>query len=173
MYTVISEGINTVLMPKCFSLFALTASLVLLLSGCGPNFIVDQSQEIDASGWAYEKAANFSFSIADTQQLYALHLGITHEPDFFAQNIYVTITTDRPDGSSQTDEISLQLADKFGRWYGECGNENCTLDILIQPVAYFDQIGDYTLTVGQHSRKENLEGIQGLRFRIEELEQQR
>lgn len=149
------------------------ALLTLMLSSCGPTFIADEYQAIDPDGWTYQAAADFDFTVTDTNQLYALHLVVEHKPDFFAQNVYVNISTERPDGSKQTDQVSLQLADKFGQWYGDCGGENCELDILIQPIAYFNQPGAYELSVQQHSRKEKLAGIRGLRFQVEELEERR
>lgn len=159
-------------MLKSYQLLLALLCLVTL-SSCGPKFIVDEYQPVDSASWTYEDAKEFSFSVADTQQLYALHLALEHSPDFFAQNLYVSITTQRPDGSEQTDQVSLQMADKFGQWYGNCGRESCALDILIQPIAYFDQLGDYQLRVAQYSREEQLVGIQGLRFKVEELEQRR
>lgn len=147
--------------------------LLLGLSSCGPVFIADEHQPVAPEGWSYEDGKTFSFAVADTQQLYALHLIVEHDADFFAQNFYVEITTTRPDGSQQADQVSLQLADKFGSWYGDCNSEKCELDILIQPVAYFNQQGKYSLKVEQYSRKEMLEGIRGLRFQVEELEERR
>ena len=147
--------------------------ILLMFTSCGPTFIVDEYQPVDTEAWEYTDLKSFSFTIADTQQLYALHLVLEHSPDFFAQNVYIEITTQRPDGSKQADEVSLQMADKFGQWFGDCTKESCELDILIQPVAYFDQIGEYTLSVAQHSRKVALTGIQGLRFQIEELEERK
>lgn len=143
------------------------------LLACGPKVIVDEHRSVDPAGWTYEADKTFDFAITDTSQLYALHLIVEHQPDFFAQNFYVNITTTRPDGERTTDPVSLQLADKFGRWYGDCGGESCTLDILLQPVAFFDQLGAYQLSIEQHTRREKLAGIRGLRFRIEELDKER
>lgn len=146
-----------------------TTLLAFTLMACGPTYLYEEEQVVSQTGWSYEESQEFTFNIKDTSQLYALHLRLDHSPEFFAQNLYVKVYTTFPNGEELAEEVSLQLADKFGQWYGDCDAENCQIDIPIQPVAYFEQAGEYRIRVAQHSRREPLNGISGVGFAVEVL----
>jgi gliding motility-associated lipoprotein GldH len=143
--------------------------LMLLLTACGPEYIYEQTNQSPEAGWEYAGAENFEFNIEDTSQLYALHLIVEHDPMFFVQNFYVRLTTTFPDGSDLQEDLSLQLADKYGRWFGDCKAENCRLDIPIQPIAFFEQAGTYRVSIAQHTRANPLLGINAVGFAVEVL----
>jgi gliding motility-associated lipoprotein GldH len=110
----------------------------------------------------------FEFPVTDTNQLYDLHLIMKHGVDFGFQNFYVNIKTFFPGGEELEERVSLQLANKFGQWYGECGGESCTLDIPIQQSAYFNEPGTYRVEIEQYSRENPLRSIKEIAFALEE-----
>ncbi len=147
--------------------------LSLLLAGCGSNFVYEHNYEIGEVGWSYEQPLRFAFEVSDTQQLYNLHLLLGHTTDFGYQNMYVQIQTTFPNGKEQTEEVSLELADKFGRWLGRCNSSSCELPIIIQQKAYFDQVGEHRIEISQWTRDTPLMAIRSLGFKLEALAEKR
>lgn len=151
---------------KSPTLFAL---LLTLLTACGPSYVYEAAHPIASpEGWAYNEVINFEFPVTDTNQLYDLHLLVDHSVDFGFQNTYVNIKTFFPNGEELEEQVSLQLADKFGQWYGDCNSTKCSLDIPIQQNAFFNAPGNYRIEISQFSRNNPLPGIQQLTFALEE-----
>lgn len=154
-----------------WSLVSLAGLLsIVLLSGCGPNIAYEQQQEVGDMGWAYADSVAFEFVIADTLQRYDLVLSIDHTTNFPYQNFYVRVVTHLPGGRLLAQPLSLQLADNFGVWYGECSGTECTNYISLQEGARFDAIGEYRIVVEQYSRDNPLAEIRGVGFRLIEVE---
>lgn len=150
-------------MTKFAFAFALA---VLAFSACGPDYLVKESREIDASGWAYKDTIDFAFEIADTTQLYDLEIAVAHDADFPYQNMYTLISTRFPSGQRLQKQLSLELADKAGVWAGDCSRKSCTLKIPIQQGAYFNEAGAYLITLEQFMRVDPLPGIKRITLQI-------
>ena len=143
-------------------------SLSILLVSCGPNYIFDQSQKIDQAEWTYQDSLSFNTAITDSLKIYNLYLGLEHATTFSMQNLYVKIHTTFPSGQRLSELVSLELANKAGVWFGDCNSEWCDLSIPIQTGAYFDLPGNYTFTIEQYTRKEPLQGVKNISFKIED-----
>lgn len=146
---------------------------VILLTACGPDYVCEEKMEPLDSKWAYQDSLQAEFSIVDTNAIYNLHLVLEYGTNFSYQNFYVRIHTLFPNGQKLTEHLSLELSAKGGVWLGDCNSEVCTLDIPIQEGAYFNQAGDYKLTIEQFSRKEFLPAIHSVMFRLEKTEDSR
>lgn len=153
--------------------FSLLSGLLLCLSACGPNYHFSESVDIPAENWAYGKVIDFEFQIEDTLQIYNLILAITHHRDYAYQNLYTRIGTYFPSGQNLTETLSLELADKAGRWQGNCRGEYCTVEIPIQAGAYFNAAGEYRIRLEQFMRKNPIAGIKTISFHIEKTENRR
>lgn len=147
--------------------------LLSILASCGPNFVYDTEIEIPDTGWTYQDSLSAQFTIEDSLTIYNLHLLLTHNERFPYQNFYVQVHTQFPDGQRLTEVLSLELASKTGQWLGACSGETCELDIPIQQGAYFNQIGDYEITIEQYSRSNPLPGITTVGFALEETPDRR
>lgn len=141
---------------------------LFLLSSCDPNFIYNQKFEIPQETWTYTDTLDFSFNIPDTANIYNIYLEIDHSVEFPKQNLYVLIYTQFPSGERIREMVSLELCNQAGYWFGDCNSKTCSLNIPIQEGAYFNQKGDYRITLEQYSRKDKLEGIKSLALKIEE-----
>ena len=144
-----------------------------LLAACGPNIIYEKETPIPDAAWTYADSLTFDFAIVDTAGIYNLFLDVTHGPDYAYQNLYTRLVTEFPDGRTLDQTLSLELADKTGRWNGNCGGTTCTARIALQEGAYFDLAGEYTLTVHQYMRKASLPGVQAVGLAVEKTEQTR
>ncbi|WP_157976005.1 gliding motility lipoprotein GldH [Lewinella sp. IMCC34191] len=142
------------------------ALTVLLFASCGPDVVYQEKTDFGPDGWPYADSVSFAFPITDTTATYDLVLTVDHTQDFVSQNFYVHLRTHLPGGTVLEQPLSLELADKFGEWYGDCDSEDCTTDISIQEGTRFPQAGEHRLVVGQYSREDPLPEITGLGFRI-------
>lgn len=149
------------------SLRLLGASLLFsLLLSCGPDVTYQETRDIGSAGWAYADSLAFTFPVTDTSARYDLVLSVTHGTDFPYQNFYTRLATHLPDGTVLRQPLSLQLADKYGDWYGDCSGASCTVDISLQEGTRFTQLGEHRLVVTQFSREDPLPEVGAVGFRI-------
>ena len=150
-------------LPFCRSLFknkhfalSVLCSLfsVLLITSCSDkNYISNQSESIMDGAWKYEDTKDYTFDIADTSKVYNVYLALNHAEDYAYQNLYLKIHTLFPSGKKLEQQVSFELADKYGKWYGDCGS-NCELLVGLQKGAYFNETGKHTITLEQFMRKD-------------------
>lgn len=144
--------------------------IVFTLFSCGKSYLYQQEIEIAKAAWTDSDSLNFQFNIPDTSKIYNILLDVQHSPEYAFQNMYVEIYTAFPSGDRIKEMVSLELANRAGAWYGDCGNSSCTLEIPIQEGAFFNQAGDYIITIKQFMRKNPLKGVQEVGLKIEETE---
>ncbi|MEL6867552.1 MAG: gliding motility lipoprotein GldH [Bacteroidota bacterium] len=145
----------------------------LCILACGPNYLYQETKTLGDAGWTYQDSLDFPFSISDTNRIYNLYLDVEHDNSYPFQNMYIKIHTAFPDGQRPAQQVSINMADKVGQWYGNCGSTRCELRVPIQTGAFFNQAGDYQVTIEQFMRRDPLPGIKTLSFRIEDTGQQR
>ena len=156
-------------MKNTFFLFA----LCFLLQSCSQSFLYEKDISLPENTWTYENKLEFPFEITDTKALQNLYFDLTHSSEFKTQNLYVKFHTKSPSGKVVSDMVSLELAEKNGVWFGNCGGQWCDLRIPIQSDAYFEETGIYTLTVEQYTRIEALKGVKSVGFRLEKTDKTR
>ncbi len=136
------------------------------MAGCGESFAWEQEYELPEAGWYWTDTLFFSFEIADTNRVYDMLLELEHTTDYGFQNLYVRIHTSLPDGTARTDLLSLEMADKQGRWLGDCSSKRCHLRIPVQQHIFFPLPGTYRLAIEQYTRRNPVEGIEAVALRL-------
>lgn len=144
--------------------FGFLGLFLFVIYGCGPNPIVENEITFSETGWSDAQPLSTSFTIQDTTAVYDLVLELTHTTDYPHQNVYTKIKTTFPDGKILDKTVSLELASKAGRWFGNCGSSSCSIQIPIQQNAYFNQPGQYSITVEPYMRVDPIEGLEQLAF---------
>ncbi len=144
-------------------------SVLFLISCDSRNFIFNESQSIEEGDWKYADTKAYTFDIADTSKVYNIYLSLDHAEDYAYQNLYLKIHTLFPSGKKMEQQVSFELADKYGKWYGDCGS-NCALEVDLQKGAYFNEVGKHTITLEQFMRKDPIDGINELSLMVEETE---
>ena len=139
----------------------------IMLQSCGKDYAYQKEYEISGMAWDYVDTLNFNFEIEDTLILYNLYLQVEHIQDYAYQNLYTKISTKFPKGELLAEVLSLELADKMGNWEGQCSGGVCKLTIPIQENAYFNENGEYQITIEQFMRKSPLVGIRKIGFVLE------
>ena len=146
----------------------LFGALCITLISCGPKVVFEETVNFNQEVWAYGDSLDFEFSIQDTLMNYDLIVEIGHNSNFPYQNVYSDISTTYPDGSTQSQLLSFELAEKTGKWYGKCKDEECTFIVPLQTSVRFDQIGTYNIGFDQFSRKDSLWGFNDFTIRLTE-----
>ena len=139
--------------------------LILSITACGERPLYGSDQEVDGS-WKYSDSLLFKLPAADTNSVHDLILEIEHNKEYPFQNLYVNITTLFPSGKVERNKLNIDLADKAGKWYGECGSKECELEVLMLSQFRFSESGTYSLIMEQYTRTPSLEGIHELSLRL-------
>jgi gliding motility-associated lipoprotein GldH len=141
---------------------------LLLLSACEEENLYDKSEGVNSEGWGYAERLDYEFEIQDTSKLHSLLLDISHNTEYPYQNLYLRIGTEFPSGKTLEQTLSSDLADKQGKWYGDCSGNTCVAHINLQEKALFTEVGKHRISIGQHSRDSSLTGVNGLRLMVRE-----
>lgn len=153
--------------------FILCLFFSLIFTSCGPNYIVDQSYDISNQTWTYADTLDFEIDVKDSLKIYNLYLDLEHTTDFYFHNMYVLIHTAFPSGKRISEQVSLEMANRAGAWFGDCNADWCTFSIPIQTGAYFNAVGKHTITLEQFTRKDSLQGVKRIAFKVEDTGQTR
>ena len=140
---------------------------LMSLMACNNNVVFDKSFELNPyQGWEYTEELDFSFTVEDTSSSYQLFLDLEHGFEFPFQNLYLRLTTFFPNGDTTKAPLSLELADKSGRWYGKCGSKTCDVSIPLQEEIHFDRPGDYSIRIEQFMRENPVLELHQLGLRL-------
>ncbi len=150
---------------KCLLFF-----LLLSIISCGPIIVFEKVVPIENAAWKYNDQVNFEFEAPNLAGKYNLLLTLKHSNEFAYQNTYVKIQTIFPSGKKEEQSLSLNLADKQGKWMGQCSGKSCEATIALQMNTTFTESGKYQIVLTQDSRENPLEGIHSLTFQIEAVE---
>jgi len=148
--------------------FFLLGVVLFFLSSCGPNYILDEKKEIANQQWSQTDSLSFTTNIVDTNKIYNLYLDVEHLTEYSYQNMYIRLHSIFPNGDRVTEQVSVELMDQIGRWKGDCNSDDCDFRMTIHKGAFFNQAGAHTFLLEQFMRKNPLEGIQSIAFRIED-----
>jgi len=143
-------------------------ALALGFSACGETYFYEKTYNLPNTQWSYSDTLDFEVDIQDTIKTYNLILDIEHSADYPFQNNYVYIHTHLPSGEHLGKQLSLDLAQKSGKWNGECSGDKCDLRIVIQQNAYFNQIGKHRFSIEQYMRTDSLSGIYAIGLKVQE-----
>jgi gliding motility-associated lipoprotein GldH len=150
------------------------ALLTVFLTSCDSRDIIfEKKVELKDKRWTYADSLQYTFPIKDTTKIYSIYLQVAHEQVYPFQNIYLMLHTQFPSGKRIDNRINIDLAEPTGKWNGDCSGDVCELEIPIQEGAYFNETGNYTLTVEQYLRQDTLVGISAVKVMLEDTGKKR
>lgn len=144
---------------------AALCSSILILSSCEKMAVYDQYQSIDNTTWGKDKEYYFTFEIEDISVPYDLLLEVRNNNLYPYQNLWLFCCEELPIGPMRSDTIECMLADDFGKWYGH-GISLFQSSFPIREAYHFPFKGQYTFSFRQGMRRDNLEGIQEIGFKV-------
>ncbi len=148
-------------MKQCLALLGILS----LFIACGPKEAHSAMNTV-GDAWNENNPQEFEFDIQEPGK-FASHFYLKHNNDYGFRNLFLFTTLTYPDGNSRTDTMEYNIAQPDGKWLGEGWGELKTIKLLY-PIA-LDQTGDYTLSITQGMREENLDGIEQIGLTIEAL----
>ena len=149
---------------RCFWPLALC---ILFLTSCDTKRIYEENIDIPKYIWNLDFKPEFRVNITDTTLLYNVYVNVRHTKFYPNSNMWVLISTKFPDGKQMDKRVELTLADKQGKWYGDCLGDICDIRIPIQINAYFQRVGEYTFRYEQIMRTDNLPFVMSMGLRME------
>ncbi len=139
---------------------------MILWSSCGKASLCDKQYDLPQQTWTYQDTLNFTFEVQDTMALYDMVLNIKHPSDYAYRNIYTKIYTQFPDNQRIQQVLSLDVSEPSGKSAGNCSSGKCSVEVVLQPDAFFNKVGKYQITLAQFMRTDSLKGIEKIGFRV-------
>lgn len=143
-----------------FSGVILSIAVLLLMSACNSDVILEEDYKIPEYGWTFEEQASFEFEIEDTTALYRMAVDIDHSTEFPFQNIYLRIHSVFPNDTTNIIQHSVELQEANGQWIGGCSGEDCSVRVILSENMYFNQTGKHKISFEQYTRRDSLKGIE-------------
>lgn len=153
----------------------LAFSALLVIASCNPNRIFEKNTDISNNVWDKKFKPEFEFEIKDTSLLYSLSVNVRHTNFYQFSNLWVMAYTTFPDGKTISSRVELPLADKDGKWHGDCLGDICDVNVSIQEKAIFNQAGKHKIILEQIMRNKSLNidelpGIMAIGLKVEKLQ---
>ncbi len=145
-------------------------TLIILLS-CNHEGYYKNKLEVNKSFWQHNDSLEFEMNIEDTLSQNLLTLVVEHSTKYDYQNLYLNIKTEFPDKRITEENLSLDLAEKsgkwHGKWHGKCRVGICKLKVYLLQDFRFPQTGNYRFVINQNTRQDSLMGIKSLELQLE------
>jgi gliding motility-associated lipoprotein GldH len=153
-----------------WSLLFLIVVTILATIGCQPSPYYSNDLIIDDGSWDQADELVGTFEIVDTVSRYNLYLDLDHSTDYRYENIYLQIETQFPHKDPVTQVLPIDIANKKGQWYGKCGSKSCKLRVVLRDKTKFEALGNYQIKISQHSREDQLTGVNAVELLVMESE---
>lgn len=142
--------------------------LFLSLNSCQNRNEKVLMNEIDSS-WKKKDAQKFVFDINDAQDQKNVMFVIRNNNDYPYSNLRLIASIEHDKKNISIDTLNFVLAKPNGEWIGTGFGD--TKEIVFQyKLNYkFPQNGDYSVKVVQAMRKDNLQGIEDIGIKIQNL----
>lgn len=142
---------------------------LIVLSSCGENRIYEQEYEIEDGKWSYSDSLEYKFQIKDTSKIYGLGITVEFNQDYPYENVYTNIKTFLPNDEVRENIFSVELQKPSKRRSLKCKKGECIVDVFLQaPLKFIDE-GEYALHIFQHTRDEELPGVNKIGLYLVEL----
>jgi gliding motility-associated lipoprotein GldH len=141
----------------------------LLLVGCDQNVVFENNIMISPDGWKQDEVVQFEWDITDTISLHNFYVSIRNGEGYQYSNIFLFVSMEFPNGKMSVDTIDCPLADADGHWLGSGLGDLYDNRIIFKERKKFPMAGHYRITIQQAMRKENLEEIHDVGFRLSTL----
>ncbi len=139
---------------------------VLFLQACSDNIVFEANTAISAGSWSEKEPVRFEFEITDTTAFHNFYVNLRNGENYPFSNLFVFVELEFPNGKKSVDTVECFLADKTGKWLGSGLGDIYDNRFLYQQRKLFPISGGYRLNIYQGMRKEELEGINDVGFRL-------
>lgn len=138
-----------------------------LLSSCSSKPYYEEYIEIPSTGWNADSTAKFKVKIDDTISDFLIGINLRNNNQYPFSNIYLFREIYSPQGLEFRDTMEFILSDAYGKWLGKGVGELKTNQWQFAGRGLrFKKRGNYTFTLTQAMREENLLGLEDIGITI-------
>lgn len=150
---------------KIVSLFL----LLLFLQNCNNNKIYQATKSFKNERWHKDSLLTFDAEIKDTQQVYRLFFDTRINGKYNYSNLFLFLTSHSPNSEKRTDTLEFILALPNGKWLGKGFGNIWSYSLPFRQYVKFPFPGNYSFTIEQGMRTEQLEHILDVGISIEKV----
>ena len=142
--------------------------LLGLLTACDPNRVFEENTDFPKYSWDVQQKPAFTFAIEDTAARYDIYFNVRHASAYGYYNLYVKHTLKGPKGPVGPPLLHqmLLMDPKTGEPRGSGTGDIYDHQILALPQQRFNRAGNYTLTLEQFMRQDQLPGLMAVGVRV-------
>lgn len=145
----------------------LFAGILVLLAACNSNSVFDKYKPINKDVWNKDSLVVFKVPVIDTLQNHNLYINVRNNVDYRYSNLWLFVSIEQPGGEAVKDTFEMMLADPTGKWLGEGFGGLKTRESVYRRNVFFPRSGDYTISLQQGMRNDELKGISDVGVRVE------
>lgn len=148
---------------------AAAAGLGCGLTACDPNRVFEQNIDFPKNSWDVQQKPAFAFVIQDTAARYDVYFNVRYASAYGFYNLYAKHTLTGPDGHRVGVPLLHQMLlmdPKTGEPKGSGTGDIYDLQLLALPKQRFARPGNYTLTLEQYMRQDQLPGLMAVGVRV-------
>lgn len=146
-----------------------TLLFLIVIWSCDPNRVYENYQPVNENGWNKDSLVTFTIPVNDTIQQNNLYINVRNNLDYKYQNLWLFIQIEQPKGVLLKDTFEILLAAPTGKWLGEGFGGLKEIQTTYRKNVYFPVSGNYTISIQQAMRDQNLSGIKDIGFRVEKM----
>lgn len=139
---------------------------IIFLTSCGSS-VYEKFSKFPDRTWNYKQPQQFTFHLSEGT--YSVQLNLQNTDIYPFENIWLSTSIKGPDGETVTGLNSYSLAYPDGVWKGNGPGGYYDLPITIGDDFAVQKAGDYTFTLSQNMRTDNLQGINGIGIRLRRM----
>lgn len=148
-------------------LFLLVFSTILVFTGCDPNRVFEENEEIAKGLWDQNNKVVFNVEIKDTIAWHNVYINVRNAGVYPFSNLFLFITTQSPTGITERDTVEITLADQSGKWLGDGIGDLWDNRKLFKRQVRFPMSGVYKIQMEQAMRISPLPYIMDIGLRVE------
>ena len=152
-------------MRNAFFKLVISLSAIWGIASCSRNEFFFKYHSFANAEWDQNNPVVFDVKIDDNSQPYDVLIELRNNNDYPFSNIWLFIDYKTPAGHNRTDTIGVDLADIYGKWYGE-GLSLYNLSIPYETSVFFPDTGRYIYSIYQGMRDNPLKGISDIGLKV-------
>ena len=147
---------------------AIGLGVVSLLTACDPNRVFEKNTDFSNSSWDVQQKPTFTFAITDTTARYDVYFNVRYASAYSYYNLYFQSSLNGPAGPVGKPMLHqlLLLDPKTGEPKGKGTGDIYDLQALALPNQHFAKPGNYTFTLEQYMRQDQLPGLMAVGVRV-------
>lgn len=124
-----------------------------------PSIIYDKFEDIPNHAWQYTHIPEFVVKVSDASAPYDLRLNLRVTPNYEYANLFMLVHQHNPDGSHNSKQVELKLAEPDGRWLGKGVGSLYSYQISYHKNFIFPDTGTFRFRLEQNMRVNPLKEV--------------